>query len=138
MKSTKQAKTTESKTCKKCGNLFNRRRFGTRLEDFTRWNQRMYCSKRCSYIRPPISDKSTFHRLARKYLQESCSICASTENLDVHHEDGNYKNNDPANLGTLCHSCHMKLHWQRGDLKPQLQNLRRGTDANQSKPMGTL
>lgn len=26
--------------------------------------------------------------------------------LDVHHRDGNFRNNDPANLETLCANCH--------------------------------
>lgn len=131
MKLATQARKTESKTCQKCGSIFNRRRFGKRLEDFTRWNQRLYCSKQCSYIRPEIIHKSSFHRLARNFQEKQCATCRSTENLDVHHKDGNWKNNDPKNLETLCHSCHMKLHWQQGDLKPQLQNLKRGTDKNQ-------
>lgn len=137
MKLAKQAKKTESKTCKKCGKKFNRRRYGKRLEDYTRWKARKYCSKQCSYIRKAISHRSTFHRLAREFRESSCATCGSTENLDVHHKDGNYKNNDPSNLETLCHSCHMKLHWRRGDLKPQLQNLMRGTEKNPSKAMET-
>ena len=128
-----QAKKTESKICKKCGNTFNRRRFGNRLEDFTRWNQRMYCSKQCNYIRESIKSKSSHHRLARNYANQSCNTCGNTKNLDVHHKDRNWKNNEQSNLETLCHSCHMKLHWQQGDLKPQLQNLNRGTETNQSK-----
>lgn len=128
-----QAKKTESKICKKCGNEFNRRRFGNRLEDFTRWNQRMYCSKQCNYIRPKGSSKGYYHRLARNYANQSCNICGSIKNLDVHHKDKNWKNNDQKNLETLCHSCHMKLHWQQGDLKPQYQNLNRGTETKASK-----
>ena len=137
MKLAKQAKKTESKTCLKCGKKFNRRRFGKRLEDYTRWKARKYCSKQCNYIREPISHKTTFHRLARTFLEDSCNHCGSMENLDVHHKDRNYKNNDPKNLETLCHSCHMKLHWRLGHLKPQLQNLMRGTETNQSKDMET-
>jgi len=125
-----QAKKTESKICKKCGELFNRRRFGNRLEDFTRWNQRIYCSKQCNYIRPEGQSKGYYHRIARNFVNQSCSICGNIKNLDVHHKDRNWENNEPSNLETLCHSCHMKLHWQRGDLKPQLQNLKRGTETN--------
>ncbi|NCC47173.1 MAG: HNH endonuclease [Bacteroidia bacterium] len=119
MKLATQAKKTESKICPKCGKEFHRRRFGERLEDFTRWNQRIYCSKQCSYIRPPLSNKTSYHRLARTFLSQSCQNCGSMENLDVHHKDRNYKNNDPDNLQTLCHSCHMKYHWQQGHLKVQ-------------------
>jgi len=126
-----QVKKTESKICMKCKKEFFRRRFGKRLEDFTRWNQRKYCSKQCNYIRPEKTHKSSFHRLARNFVDQSCKICKSTENLDVHHKDKNYKNNEISNLETLCHSCHMKLHWQQKDLKAQLQNLKIGIQKNQ-------
>lgn len=133
MKLATQAKKTESKTCPKCGNTFHRRRFGNRLEDFTRWNQREYCSKQCNYIREDITHKTSFHRLARTFLSQSCNTCQSTENLDVHHKDRNWKNNDKQNLETLCHSCHMKLHWHQKDLKPNYQNLNRGTETKASR-----
>ncbi len=131
------AKKTESKICPKCGTEFYRRRFGNRLEDFTRWNQRIYCSKQCNYIRPEATTRGSYHRFAKKFLNQSCSICQSTDNLEVHHKDRNWKNNDQSNLETLCHSCHMKLHWQQGDLKPNYQNLKRGTEKSQSKQQGT-
>ena len=131
MKLATQAKKTESKICPKCGKEFHRRRFGKRLEDFTRWNQRIYCSKQCNYIRPEISHKTSYHRLARYFLNHYCQNCGSTENLDVHHKDRNYKNNEITNLETLCHTCHMKYHWQQGHLKVQWQNLKRGTETNQ-------
>ena len=137
MKLAKQAKKTESKTCPKCGKEFHRRRFGKRLEDFTRWNQRIYCSKQCSYIRPEITHKASYHRLARKFLNPYCKNCGSTENLDIHHKDRNYKNNEPGNLETLCHTCHMKYHWQQGHLKVQWQNLMRGTETKALKPTET-
>jgi hypothetical protein len=38
-----------------------------------------------------------------------CTLCASTENLCVHHIDGDVTNNDPANLQTVCATCHWKL-----------------------------
>lgn len=137
MKLAKQAKKTESKTCLKCGKKFNRRRYGKRLEDYTRWTQRKYCSKQCNYIREEPTHRTTYHRLAREFQKSSCENCGSTENLDVHHRDRDYKNNDPKNLKTLCHSCHMKYHWQQGHLKPQLQNLMRGTEPNPSKDTET-
>lgn len=36
--------------------------------------------------------------------------------LAVHHLDHNHRNNDPANLKTLCQNCHAELHAaERGD-----------------------
>ena len=133
MKLAKQAKKTESKTCQKCGIEFHRRRYGNRLEDYTRWNQRRYCSKQCNYIRPSGQSKGNYHLLARKYQKSFCSTCKSTENLDVHHKDGNWKNNDQNNLETLCHSCHMKLHWHQRRTKKHLSLLNHIGEANQSK-----
>lgn len=48
----------------------------------------------------------------------TCQICGSTLNLDVHHKDnggphikGNETDNSLSNLVTLCHRCHLKLHY---------------------------
>ena len=46
-----------------------------------------------------------------------CVDCGSTDQLAVHHKDGNGRgkdnpNNDPSNLETLCRACHMKAHRQ--------------------------
>lgn len=38
---------------------------------------------------------------------EFCGFNPITESqLDIHHKDGNHKNNDPKNLMTLCANCH--------------------------------
>ncbi len=39
-----------------------------------------------------------------------CNICGSTENLLVHHIDGNRDNNSLSNLLPVCGSCHGKIH----------------------------
>jgi len=45
-----------------------------------------------------------------------CVLCEATEDLVVHHKDGNGRgkekpNNNIENLETLCRSCHMKVHF---------------------------
>lgn len=35
-----------------------------------------------------------------------CALCGNTENLEVHHKDGNHKNNEMKNLAWLCKKCH--------------------------------
>lgn len=46
----------------------------------------------------------------RKYVKDACERCGweaeESRQLDVHHRDGNRKNNDPSNLETLCPPCH--------------------------------
>jgi hypothetical protein len=38
-----------------------------------------------------------------------CALCESTQNLQVHHKDGNHNNNDFLNLVWLCKSCHRNI-----------------------------
>ena len=42
-----------------------------------------------------------------------CEMCGIKKKLDAHHLDGNITNNTQKNIRTLCHNCHMKLHWQQ-------------------------
>ena len=35
-----------------------------------------------------------------------CRKCGAAEELEVHHVDGDWRNNDLGNLITLCNSCH--------------------------------
>ena len=48
---------------------------------------------------------------ALQWRKDSCEECGTCEKLDAHHSDGNITNNSKKNIKTLCHSCHMKLHW---------------------------
>lgn len=121
----------EEKICPVCGKHFKRKRFGKRLEDYTRFQSRIYCSKSCSAHRrkeDPQRSRGVFHRLAREHLKECCDICGSTEHLQIHHLDRNIKNNSPSNLRTLCQSCHMKLHWQLRRLLKNANQLQIGGD----------
>ena len=56
----------------------------------------------------------------RKRDNYSCKLCGKQQNgvrLDVHHIDYIKKHNDPSNLISLCHLCHLKTshkhreHW---------------------------
>ncbi|WP_419715707.1 hypothetical protein [Bacillus cereus] len=40
-------------------------------------------------------------------------MCGSTESVDIHHKDENWKNNSLESLQALCRSCHMKEHRQK-------------------------
>lgn len=53
----------------------------------------------------------TAHYHARKAKPKgACEKCGSKRNVDVHHRDGNWRNNDPKNLGRLCRKCHYHHH----------------------------
>lgn len=64
---------------------------------------------------------------ARRHRKNYCENCGSTERLQIHHKDENWKNNSESNLATLCPSCHMKWHWSpwklRGQQEPQSQSI---------------
>jgi 5-methylcytosine-specific restriction endonuclease McrA len=45
---------------------------------------------------------------------EQCVECGATEDIEVHHVDGDRLNNRLENLVPLCHGCHVKVH--SGDL----------------------
>jgi len=36
----------------------------------------------------------------------ACRKCGATDDLEVHHVDGDWRNNELGNLITLCHDCH--------------------------------
>ena len=49
-------------------------------------------------------------QLLRKGNQPACYLCDSQVDLEVHHIDWHHENDNPDNLVTLCHRCHMELH----------------------------
>lgn len=46
----------------------------------------------------------------RDFKKSACELCSSTKFLCVHHLNENHVNNSPANLQTVCKSCHQKTH----------------------------
>src|SRR3990167_5969619 len=115
------------KTCPVCGKQFNRRRFNGVLEDSTRYKTRHTCSQSCGNSRINPKARETHHLRARKFKKRMCEMCGTEKKLDAHHADGNIKNNTPKNIKTLCHPCHMKLHWRQKNLRTGI--LRVGTNA---------
>lgn len=68
-------------------------------------------------------EKNRFDNMKATILERdhfACTSCGKTTDLVVHHIDGvSYHNspkanNDPANLVTLCRSCHTKGHYREG------------------------
>lgn len=52
-------------------------------------------------------------QLYRKMVaKKSCAVCGTTENLCVHHVNGDHSDNRISNLEVQCMSCHSRLHKQ--------------------------
>lgn len=57
------------------------------------------------------------HIYSRKQVPKGpCAQCGAPNALDVHHKDGNWRNNVRENLERICRSCHKKEHYR---LKPR-------------------
>ena len=57
--------------------------------------------------------RTYYKNIARKLMRNKdrvCYVCGVIGNVEVHHCDGNFKNNVITNLTLMCHSCHLKLH----------------------------
>lgn len=97
-----------------------RRKGKKETESPSAFQRRKYCNRTCMAegMRKPAEDltRKALLQRARVHRASSCEECGATENLDIHHRDRNWRNNDPSNLGTLCHSCHMRLHHGAGDI----------------------
>ena len=131
------------KYCEVCGVRLSRKRFGGRLEDMGRFVTRRTCGQSCGNTKREVG-KDALHWRARKYLAATCQECGTTERLHVHHIDRDPANNSPANLATLCASCHLKLHWREDRAKrlasmntaPMLAAARRGASTARQSTAG--
>lgn len=99
------------KDCEQCGTPLERKRFNGRLEDLGAFKRRRFCSLRCAGTKTEVT-MDALHWRARRHRASACQQCGTATDLHVHHIDRDPANNDPANLMTLCSSCHLKLHWR--------------------------
>jgi len=70
-----------------------------------------FCSRICweKYIQ---SDSPSYYRKFKKDKCEYCGLIPINKcQLDIHHNDGNKKNNESENLITLCANCHRLIHY---------------------------
>lgn len=102
------------KYCVQCGDMLARKRFSSgALEDMGRFKKRLYCNTECqrrAQVKDDATAKQTMMSRARKFKTTSCAVCAETTRLHIHHIDHDFRNNDPANLMTLCVLCHNRVH----------------------------
>jgi len=59
----------------------------------------------------------SYRELCLEAKGEQCVVCGTGENIQVHHIDGDRRNNDLENLAPVCPSCHGKIHSDNGELE---------------------
>jgi deoxycytidylate deaminase len=74
------------------------------------WNRGKTHGGSATYKGRNVRASSARSRARRYALADDCVICASVENLQVHHIDGDHLNDDLDNLTTLCVRCHNLAH----------------------------
>lgn len=81
-----------------------------------------------------MNQKGAIHRLLVGNRCEKCGFEGHECQLDVDHIDGDFQNNDPSNLRTLCANCHRLETY----LKRQMVARRyRGLDGGRRRPRTT-
>ena len=117
-----------NRICGGCGKQLVKKYYSNGvLESDGQFERRKFCDRSCmakGFTGRIISDDPswyTAHKRARDICKDkTCALCGSEFNIDVHHKDGNWKNNNPDNLEALCRSCHIKEH--RGGRKCTICN----------------
>jgi len=86
----------------------------TIIKKWKRRRQRITCRPDDCRTRP---SKDVYYAVLKEDGRDisKCERCESTDNLNVHHIDGNPFNNIPKNLVVLCWFCHRKCHRHHDD-----------------------
>lgn len=65
-----------------------------------------------------------YRKLAVAYLGGKCVRCPEVSALEIHHVDGNYKNNERVNLELLCHEHHKQANRENGSsIRPRTRKM---------------
>ena len=115
----RKRKPTPEKYCDYCEIKLERKRFPNGdLECLLRFGKRKYCDRLCmarSFDLRHLPESqvgwSTCHSRAREIVKKgSCCKCGVMNAKDVHHKDGDWRNNSANNLERICRSCHNLVH----------------------------
>lgn len=107
----------ETKNCDHCGSAMTRTRWPSgAIEPKARFDKKKYCSRKCMGLgkkgNPSTYCKSASHKLANELKPKGlCEECRTEGGLsEVHHVDGDWRNNALSNLQRLCRPCHDAKH----------------------------
>lgn len=101
-------------TCESCSVSFQVRE----RENLHPRKSKYYCSRRCACSvggnagakKHHNDSKAHYRTVAFRHRDKWCYACGHDRILEVHHTDGNHKNNDPKNLIPLCSTHHRMIH----------------------------
>ncbi len=84
-----------------------------------------------------MTHKMNYREKCLNEKAEQCVVCDETENVIVHHKDGDRENHDIDNLVPLCRSCHTKAHMGE-DVSGKLESLQDAIDPSNDNGMTTI
>lgn len=85
------------------------------------FNKRKYCNRLCMARAFDLRHKpeeqvgyAECHARARRIVGPgSCGRCGAKNARDVHHKNGDWRDNNQANLERICRSCHNRVYRKR-------------------------
>lgn len=90
-----------SLSCKHCGASYDVKP--------CRASSSRFCSKECNDLSKTVTGTSAARKKALLVLPNVCAYCGTTEDLILHHIDGNHFNNKQTNWRIVCRSCHVAV-----------------------------
>jgi hypothetical protein len=88
----------------------------------------VYYDRLCGYCKEKQAKEKKYGKkvVDQKYKFKTCEHCGFKAihpgQLDIDHQDGNSRNNDPKNLQCLCKNCHALKTILQGDTKNRYNN----------------
>lgn len=121
-----QARCDRKHPCIHCGKITQNEKFCSRSCSQTT-NNRIGSGYAAWRKNKGIVKKQSYKDVCFKTWKKACVICGWNVTVDVHHIDGNYKNDEPTNLIPLCANHHImtRLSSYRDELQKQLAEISR-------------